>query len=143
MPSPTRAMMVSSVAPPTNRSRFERTVTRARTFTPMNVWDMRLNAHHRVTIPLPEGHTTALFVLKGAIRLGDRHTVRTAELAVMERRGTELVMEVEEETTLLLLNGAPLNEPIVGHGPFVMNTQEEIMQAINDYNSGRFGQIGR
>ena len=115
----------------------------ARTFTPMNVWDMRLKAHHRVTLELPEGHTTALFVLKGAIRLGNRHPVRTAELAVMERRGSQLVIDVEEDTTLLLLNGAPLNEPIVGHGPFVMNTQEEIVQAINDYNSGRFGQIGR
>jgi len=115
----------------------------ARTFTPMNVWDMRLKAHHQVTLELPPGHTTALFVLKGAIRLGNRHAVRTAELAVMERRGSKLVIEVEEETTLLLLNGAPLDEPIVGHGPFVMNTQEEIVQAINDYNSGRFGQIGR
>ncbi len=115
----------------------------ARTFTPMNVWDMRLKAHHQVTLELPEGHTTALFVLKGAIRLGNRHPVRTAELAVMERRGSQLVIDVEEDTTLLLLNGAPLNEPIVGHGPFVMNTQEEIVQAINDYNSGRFGQIGR
>lgn len=115
----------------------------ARTFTPMNVWDMRLNAHHQVTLELPQGHTTALFVLKGAILLGKRHAVRTAELAVMERRGSQLVMQVEEETTLLLLNGAPLDEPIVGHGPFVMNTQEEIVQAINDYNSGRFGQIGR
>lgn len=114
----------------------------ARTFTPMNVWDMRLKAHHRVTLALPDGHTTALFVLKGAIRLGNRHPVRSAELAVMERRGSQLVMDVEEETTLLLLNGAPLDEPIVGHGPFVMNTQEEIVQAINDYNSGRFGQIG-
>jgi quercetin 2,3-dioxygenase len=96
-----------------------------------------------VTLALPEGHTTALFVLKGAIRLGNRHPVRTAELAVMERRGSQLVIDVEEDTTLLLLNGAPLDEPIVGHGPFVMNTQEEIVQAINDYNSGRFGQIGR
>ena len=82
-------------------------------------------------------------MLKGTIRLGNRHAVRATELAVMDRRGSKLVMDVEEETTLLLLNGAPLDEPIVGHGPFVMNTQEEIVQAINDYNSGRFGQIGR
>lgn len=115
----------------------------ARTFTPMNVWDMRLNAHHQVSLELPEGHTTALFVIKGAICLGNHHSVRTAELAVMERRGSQLVIDVEADTTLLLLNGAPLNEPIVGHGPFVMNTHEEIIQAINDYNSGRFGQIGR
>lgn len=64
----------------------------ARTFTPMNVWDMRLKAHHQVTLELPPGHTTALFVLKGAIRLGNRHAVRTAELAVMERRGSKLVI---------------------------------------------------
>ncbi|MBU2739942.1 pirin family protein [Acidithiobacillus concretivorus] len=115
----------------------------AHTFTPMNVWDLRLNAGHRLAFDLPEWYTTALFVLKGAIRLGDRHTVRAAELAVMERAGSQLVFNVEEDTTLLLLNGAPLNEPIVGHGPFVMNTREEIAQAINDFNSGRFGQIGQ
>jgi redox-sensitive bicupin YhaK (pirin superfamily) len=114
----------------------------AHTFTPMNVWDLRLNAGHRLAFDLPEWHTTALFVLKGAIRLGDHHTVRTAELAVMERAGSQLVFNVEEDATLLLLNGAPLNEPVVGHGPFVMNTREEIAQAINDFNSGRFGQIG-
>jgi redox-sensitive bicupin YhaK (pirin superfamily) len=114
----------------------------AHTFTPMNVWDLRLKAGHRVAFDLPEEYTTALFVLKGAIRLGDRHTVRTAELAVMERAGSQLVFDVEEDTTLLLLNGAPLNEPIVGHGPFVMNTREEIVQAINDFNSGHFGPIG-
>ena len=68
--------------------------------------------------------------------------MRTAELAVMERTGSQMVFDAEEDTTLLLLNGAPLNEPIVGHGPFVMNTREEIAQAINDFNSGRFGQIG-
>ncbi|HQT00969.1 MAG: quercetin 2,3-dioxygenase [Hydrogenophilales bacterium 16-64-46] len=114
----------------------------AHTFTPMNVWDLRLNAGHRLAFELPEQHTTALFVLKGTIRLGDHHTVRTAELAVMERAGSQLAFNVEEDTTLLLLNGAPLNEPVVGHGPFVMNTREEIAQAINDFNSGRFGQIG-
>jgi redox-sensitive bicupin YhaK (pirin superfamily) len=113
----------------------------ARTFTPMNVWDMRLKAGHRVALDLPAGYTTALFVLHGAIQI-DGQTASAAELAVMERAGSRLEFDVAEDTTLLLLNGEPLNEPIAGHGPFVMNTREEIAQAINDYNSGHFGQIG-
>lgn len=110
----------------------------ARTFSPMNVWDVRLNAGTTTTFNLPEGHTTALFVLHGAVKVGNAHTIRPAELAVMQREGTELVLEAEQDTVLLLLNGAPLNEPIIGHGPFVMNSWEEIDQAINDYNQGRF-----
>ncbi|MCA1977963.1 MAG: pirin family protein [Thiobacillus sp.] len=114
----------------------------ARTFTPMNVWDLRLKAGHRVSVDLPDGHTTALLVLHGAIQI-DGHAVHAAEMAVMERAGTRLAFEASEDTTLLLLNGEPLDEPIVGHGPFVMNTTEEIAQAIDDFNSGRFGQIGQ
>ena len=114
----------------------------ARTFTPMNVWDLHLKAGHRIALDLPEGHTTALFVLRGSLRIDDKHTVRAAELAVMEREGSQLAFDVTDDAIVLLLNGAPLNEPIVGHGPFVMNTREEIIQAFNDFNSGRFGQIG-
>lgn len=115
----------------------------AHSFTPMNVWDLRLKANHRVAFDLPEGHTTALFVLRGAIRVDEQHTVGAAELAVMAREGSQLTFDVTEDTTLLLLSGAPLNEPIVGQGPFVMNTREEIAQAITDFNSGHFGQISR
>ncbi len=111
----------------------------ARTFTPMNVWDLHLTAGHRVSLDLPAGHTTALFVLSGAIRIGD--TVQAAELAVMERDGTRLEFDVADDAVLLLLNGEPLNEPVVGYGPFVMNSREEIVQAIDDFNSGRFGRI--
>ena len=110
----------------------------AHTFSPMNVWDVRLNAGSTTTFTLPEGHTTAIFVLQGAVGLGGVHTIRPAELAVMQREDSELVLEAQQDTVLLLLNGEPLNEPVVGHGPFVMNTAEEIHQAIDDYNQGRF-----
>lgn len=120
--------------------RYGDTQGAARTFTPMNVWDLRLKAGRSLEVDLPAGHTTALFVLKGSIRIG-ADTVGPAELAVMERQGTQLAFDIPEEATLLLLNGQPLNEPIVGYGPFVMNTQQEISQAIHDYNSGQFGQI--
>ena len=110
----------------------------AHTYSPMNVWDVRLNAGSTTTFHLAEGYTTAIFVLQGAINLGGSYTVRPAELAVMQRSGTELVLEAQQDTVLLLLNGEPLNEPVVGHGPFVMNTVEEINQAIDEFNQGRF-----
>ena len=110
----------------------------AHTFSPMNVWDVRLNAGSTARFTLPEGHTTAIFVLHGAVGVSDVHTIRPAELAVLQREGNELVLEARQDSTLLLLNGAPLNEPVVGHGPFVMNSWEEIDQAIGDYNNGRF-----
>lgn len=110
----------------------------ARTFSPMNVWDVRLNAGSATTFTLPEGHTTAVFVLHGAVNVGGTYTVRPSELAIMQRSGTELVLEAQQDTVLLLLNGEPLNEPIVGHGPFVMNKIEEIDQAFEDFKQGRF-----
>ena len=103
---------------------------------------MRLKAGHSLSLGLPAGHTAALFVLRGSLRIG-AHTVRAAELAVLEREGTDIAAEISEETSVLLLSGVPLNEPIVGHGPFVMNSREEIAQAIRDFNSGDFGQIAR
>lgn len=114
----------------------------ARTFTPMNVWDMRLKARKRVAVELPAGHTAALFVLRGAIHI-DGRTVGAAELAVMGREDPQLVFETVEGSIVLLLSGEPLNEPVVGHGPFVMNTREEIEQALRDLKAGGFGQMPR
>ena len=112
----------------------------AHTFTPMNVWDMRVRAGRELSFDLPEGHTAALFVLHGAIRVGP-HRIVEAEMAVMDRDGTQLGFETLQDSVLLLLGGEPLNEPIVGHGPFVMNTEDEIAQAIQDYRDGGFGQM--
>lgn len=112
----------------------------ADTFTPMNVWDLRLKAGRTLSLELPSGHTTALYVLSGALNV-DNQTIEATEMAVMERDGTELKAEITQDAVVLLLSGEPLNEPIVGHGPFVMNTRAEIMQAMQDYNNGKFGQI--
>ena len=112
----------------------------AHTFTPMNVWDLRLKAGRTLSLALPSGHTTVLYVLSGSIKVGAQ-TVEASEMAVMEREGTELVVNVTQDAVVLLLSGEPLNEPIAGHGPFVMNTRAEIMQAMQDYNNGKFGQI--
>lgn len=115
----------------------------ARTFTPINLWDVRLSAGARVEFHVPEGHTAGLFVLRGRIRLGSGEAVTDAHIAVLERAGSRIVIEAEQDTTLLLLGGEPIDEPVVGYGPFVMNTQQEIRQAIADYQSGRMGRIAR
>lgn len=112
----------------------------AHTFTPMQVWDLRLKAGHTLSIELPDNHTTALFVLHGQLQI-DSQVIQDAEMAVMERAGTQLQAAIIEDSIVLLLSGQPLDEPIVGHGPFVMNTQAEIVQAMEDFNNGKFGRI--
>jgi quercetin 2,3-dioxygenase len=113
----------------------------ARSFSPMNVWDMRLKTGARAEFHVPVGWTTTLFVLKGRIRLGTGEIAGAAELAVFAREDEAFEIEALEDTTLLLLNGQPIDEPIVGQGPFVMNTMAEIEQAVADYRSGRMGQL--
>jgi len=113
----------------------------AHTFSPINLWDVRLNAGHRTEFRLPNGHTTALFILKGWVRLAEGEVISEAELAVLDREGEAFEIETLVDTTLLVLSGQPINEPIVGYGPFVMNSKEEIQQAFIDYQSGRMGRI--
>jgi len=113
----------------------------ARTFSPVNVWDVNLTAGGRATFKVPAGYTTALFVLRGKLRLAEGETVGEAEMAVLERAGEEFSVEAVENTTLLVLNGEPFVEPVVGYGPFVMNTRREIEQAIADFQDGKMGRI--
>jgi redox-sensitive bicupin YhaK (pirin superfamily) len=122
---------------------YEGTVGPAQTFSPINVWDVRMNPERRADFRVPSGYTTALFVLKGRLRLPGGELVGEAELAVLEREGDQVAIEALEPTRLLILNGQPFDEPIVGYGPFVMNTDAEIRQAFVDYQSGRMGRIAR
>lgn len=111
----------------------------ARTFTPINVWDVRLVQGGRVTFDLTDGHSTALAVLTGRVAVNGGQAVDDAKLVVLDRKGTGLTLEAEADTTVLLLSGEPIDEPIVGYGPFVMNSEAEIRQAVDDFNKGRFG----
>ena len=113
----------------------------AKTFTPMNVWDVRLHAGHKLNLELPDGWSTALAIVAGTVLVNGAQVAREAQLVVMEQSGTTLSLEANGEASLLLMSGEPIDEPIVGYGPFVMNSQEEIVQAVNDFNSGKFGQM--
>ena len=113
----------------------------ARTFTAMDVWDLRLGRDRTATLALPDGRPVILVVLKGTILVNGSEIVREGVVAMLDRDGTDIELEANGDASVLLLSGEPIDEPVVSHGPFVMNTAEEIHQAIEDYNSGRFGQI--
>lgn len=113
----------------------------ARTFTPMQVWDMRLRPDSTSRFTLPEAWGAAIVVLAGTVRVNDAETANQAQMVVLGDRGEEVIIESNDDAKLLLLSGAPIDEPIVGHGPFVMNNSDEIRQAVVDFNSGKFGRI--
>jgi quercetin 2,3-dioxygenase len=113
----------------------------ARTFTPVNVWDMRLKRDASVQLDLPEGHTAAIVVLSGHVTVGGTQAAGEAEVVLLDRAGTGVTIDADGDAMLLVLTGEPIDEPIVGYGPFVMNSETEIRQAVEDFNSGRFGQM--
>ena len=113
----------------------------AKTFTPMDVWDIRLAKGHASKFKLTEGHTLALIVLHGNVVVNGTQAASEAQMVLLDRDGADVAIEASTDATILLLAGEPIDEPVVGYGPFVMNTEAEIRQAINDFNAGRFGTI--
>jgi len=113
----------------------------ARTFTPVDVWDLRLNGGKLLTLDLHDGRNTALVVLRGTVQVNGLELVREGQLALFERNGHQISLEANNDAVVLLLSGEPIDEPIVGHGPFVMNSEQEIHQAFADFQSGRFGRM--
>lgn len=113
----------------------------ARTFSAIDVWDVRLNRDALVRLPVADGRTLALVVLHGTVEINGSEIARSGQLIVLDRDGSDVQIEANGEATVLLLSGEPLDEPIRGHGPFVMNTEAQIAEAIDDFNSGRFGKI--
>lgn len=111
----------------------------ARTFTPINVWDMKVRRDTDLTLELPEGHTAMLIGLGGHVTVEGEQALGEAEMLLLGRDGDSVSLHADGDARLLVLTGAPIDEPIVGYGPFVMNSEAEIRQAIDDFNSGRFG----
>jgi len=113
----------------------------ARTFTPLQVLDIRMQDGCEATFAVPEGWTAALVVLSGGLRVQGTTEVREAELAWFDRAGGSIRTTCMDSASALLLAGEPIEEPVVGQGPFVMNKPAEIRQAILDYQSGRMGHL--
>jgi len=109
----------------------------AKTFTAINVWDMRIKADADVTLDLPAGHTAMIVVLTGHVTVSDAHQAGEAEVLLLDREGSDVQVHADGDATLLILTGEPIDEPIAGYGPFVMNSREEIEQTLRDYRDGR------
>lgn len=113
----------------------------ASTFSPVSVWDVQLEPGRAVTLPIPAGHIAALAVLSGEVSVNESRRVRGVELVLLGTDGDEVRVEASAASKLLLMSGAPILEPIVGHGPFVMNSSQEIETAIQDLRRGKFGRM--
>lgn len=106
----------------------------ANTYTPIDVWDLRLSAGLALELGVPDNFTTILFALQGHVEINRDAVLNAAEAAFFEREGSSILLNAVTDATLLLMSGEPIVEPIAGYGPFVMNTPEEIRQAVTDFD---------
>lgn len=113
----------------------------ADTFTNVNLLNARLNKGGKASFEFPAHFNTALLVIEGSIKVNDEEIVPTDHFVLFENQGEQFDIEAMENAVVLVLSGEPINEPIAAYGPFVMNTESEIKQAIDDFNMGKFGYL--
>jgi len=111
----------------------------ASTFTPLHLDNARLNKGAKAEFSFPAHYNTALLVVEGRIRINDEETVPADHFVLFENKGETFTIEALEDAVVLILSGEPINEPIAAHGPFVMNTKEELREAFHEFNTGKFG----
>ena len=110
----------------------------ASTFTPINMFDLHLKKGASIATSIPESHNTMMLVIKGKVAVNDS-AASLHSFVLFKNEGEEIIIESQEESVILLLSGEPIDEPIAQYGPFVMNTQEEIIEAVQEFQSGKFG----
>lgn len=113
----------------------------ARTFTPINVWDLSLSFGASSSLAIPGGHTTALFLVSGQLAVNGAARALEGDLVAFERADDAIQLEPLAESRVLVLTGEPIEEPIVGHGPFVMNSRTQIQEAFTQYQLGKMGRL--
>lgn len=120
---------------------FEGTAAAAKTFSPVILWDVQLRAGRKADLPVPVAYNIGVFVRSGPVRIGGSDEVHARQLAILENAGEGIAITADRDSRLLILGGQPIDEPVVAHGPFVMNTPQEIQTALDDFRQGRFGKL--
>lgn len=120
---------------------YKNTKGSASTFTPLHMLNAKLNTNKEALFSFPENYNTAILVIEGSVVVNNKENVITDHFALFENTGKDFKIKATEQAIVLVLSGEPINEPIAAQGPFVMNTKEEIAQAINDFNMGKFGYL--
>ena len=113
----------------------------ARTFTAIHLYDVQLKAGGRASLTVPDGNNSSIFVLQGRASVNGSREAGEAELIVCERNGSQILIDAQADSRLLVMSGTPIDEPIARHGPFVMNTKAELIQAVQDYQAGKMGHL--
>lgn len=113
----------------------------ASTFTPVHLFNAKLNKGGKANFSFPENYNTAVLVIEGNIKVNNSEEITTDSLGLLANEGEAFSVEATDNAVVLILSGAPINEPIAAQGPFVMNTRAELVQAMNDFNMGKFGYL--
>lgn len=113
----------------------------ASTFSPMHIYNVKMKAGAKADFTLPAHFNTALLVIEGSITINGSEKAQGDQMALFANNGEDFTLHADQDSVVLILSGEPLNEPIAAHGPFVMNTREELIAAFTDYNEGKFGYL--
>ncbi len=120
---------------------YNQTKGAASTFSPVNMLNAKLNEGGKANFSFPANYNTVLLVIEGEVKVNNQEVVPTDHLLLFTNEGEDFSIEATANSVVLILSGEPLNEPIASYGPFVMNTQEQIREAFDDFNNGKFGTL--